>query len=341
MKIVLSKKGFDSTYGVEPNPVFDKEGREFISMPIPAVNACDEIKYSAIEYECKNHRYNLGELVIKLKGKKVIKTGPLKKDIKKIPLEADSVCHFDPQLVRSKKDETNENWKPLFGQSGTAQDKLADLKTLKEDKNEDVLFLFFGHFKLIDSKPKKIKTFTAIYGWLQVEECIDLKNISDKDKDKLKKEKPYIAEHPHFKWQPHTASNTIYTATNLLKIGQSNPNIKGAGLFDRLYILTEEAEGAETNAKDRNLENFNFLPKTNWLLPICLSPIKNTNVTLSCNEKDATYNKGTEKRWKEKDENTCKLRAPQTFGQEFILDYDNAEQKTKEAIETWVRDLFA
>ena len=328
MKIIFSKKGFDSTYGKVPNPVFDKEGTKFISMPIPAVNACDKIKYSEIEY----YGHNLGDLVEKLEGKERGENGAL--------LKADSLCHFDPQLVPSKKDETNKNWKPLFGQAGTAQDKLKGLKALKD---EGVLFLFFGHFRLIDG-PKKGKTFTAIYGWLQVEDFIDLKNISEKIKTEIAKQKPYIVEHPHFNWQPTTESNTIYVGKDFLDIGQTNTKIKGAGLFDRLYILTEPTnEDVETNAKNRNLEELNFLSKTNWILPKCLSPDNDAKVTLTYNLK---FDKktGVEKdNWRKNgnNENTCKLRAPQTFGQEFVLNYDNAEQETKVAIENWVKNLFA
>ena len=338
MKIIFSKKGFDDTNGKVPSPVFDEKGTKFISMPIPAVkNGCDKIPYSEIEY----HGHNLGELVEKLKGKKVIELEPLieggKKRTKTEKLTRISLCHFDPQLVQNEKDDKSKNWKPLFGQASSTQGHLANQKV-----KEEALFLFFGHFRQIDEN-KEEKIFTAIYGWLQVEECIDLKNISEEDKAKLKKDKPYIVEHPHFKWQPNTENNTIYTGKDFLDIGQTNTETKGAGLFDRLYILTEEKKGAETNAENRNLDKLEFLSKTNWILPKCLSPLDDSKVTLTYNSK-FDEKTGLEKdNWRKNvnDKNTCKLRVPQTFAQEFVLNYDNADQKTKKDIETWVKNLFA
>ena len=321
MKIIFSKKGFDNTYGKVPSPVFDKEGTKFISMPIPAVNACDEIKYSKIEY----HGHNLGDLVEKLKGKKV-DGGELSKC---------SLCHFDPQLVQNenKEVEKSENWKPILGQADAAQGHLFNQKIGK-----DALFLFYGRFRRIDENNEE-KMFSAIYGWLQVEECVDLikdkkgNDLTKDDKAKIGKDNPCIAEHPHFNWQPTTKNNSLYIAKDFLDIGQTNTKIKGAGLFDKLYILTEsKIKGTETNAENRNLDKLEFLSISNWILPICLFPDDEGKVTLTCNKK---Y------RWKknENDADTCKLSAYGRF-QEFVLNYDNAAQETKVAIETWVKNLF-
>ena len=317
MKIILSKKGFDNTYGKVPSPVFDKEGTKFISMPIPAVNACDEIMYSKIEY----YNHNLGNLIKKLGGKEQGENGQ--------PLEANSLCHFDPQLVKNAN-ETNENWKPLFGQAGSAQGQLSQQGIKASD-----LFLFYGRFQRVNEKTEYIgKPFSAIYGWLRVEKCIDLvkddagKYLTKEDKDKIGEDNPCITKHPHFDWHPKTKNenNAIYTAQD-------------AGLFDRLYILTEA--NVETNIENRNIENIKFSDAiTDWILPKCLSPLNDVNVTLSSNAIDATYNKGAAKRWKENNDETCKLRA---YGrnQEFILNYDNATEDTKTKINKWVRDLFA
>ena len=358
MKIILSKKGFDNAYGGVPSPVFiNKEGKEeFISMPIPAIifkkdrpepeenkdlpepefrtNTCDNIKYSDIIY----HNRNLGVLIEKLKDQRAVEPNPTtnakKQANKNRLLEANSLCHFDPQLVKNAN-ETNENWEPLFGQAGSAQGHLAKQKVKECD-----LFLFYGRFQLINEKTEYIgKPFSAIYGWLQVEKCINLKKIKDEKKAEIVQNNPYIKEHPHFNWHPKTENNTIYTAKKFVEIGQDKKKIDGAGLFKRLYILTEA--NTETNVEKRDIGKIEFLKTiTDWILPICFYDSK---VTLTHNHKDATYNDGLEKKWKENenDKNTCKLRAGGGYGQEFVLNYDNAEPETKKAIETWVRDLFA
>lgn len=89
MKIILSRKGFDSASGGAPSPIVD--GRP-ISMPIPAT------RNSTTTYD----KLGLGSLVERITGGRISR---------------DHLCHNDPMFI------ANECW---FGQCDAAQSHLAN-----------------------------------------------------------------------------------------------------------------------------------------------------------------------------------------------------------------------
>ena len=217
MKIILSRKGFDSQNGGYPNPILP-DGR-LISLPIPSD---DNIKYSNLSFEDETYFDIMKKLNKKIRYKNSW-----------ISLTEQTRCHFDPDLEESLL-EREINWKPSFGQINQAQSHLANQGVKIDD-----LFLFFGWFKQTKFKSngelefeKLAPDLHVIFGYLQIGEII-----------KLTKED----EVPTWMdYHPHTDRKRIVNPTNRIYIARKSSNwneaITGAGTFyinDQL-ILTKE-----------------------------------------------------------------------------------------------------
>lgn len=219
MKIILSRKGFDSTSGGCPSPIF--EGGRFISLPIPD-------KSSTLTYDMLNlDGHNLGKLVSDLSGGRC---------------KANFRAHLDPDL-RKETIERAPDWRPLFGQISSAQGHLRN-----HDIGQGDLFLFFGLFRpaefsvgrwqfISDEKPRH-----CLWGWLQISDVMAVDSID-------KKQLPWATYHPHFHCQPNP-SNTLYIAAEQLALNGQITGIAGAGTFDRMsehHVLTDKAGAAITS----------------------------------------------------------------------------------------------
>src|SRR5688572_20248216 len=120
MKIVLSRKGFDSKAGGVPSPIF--EDGSLVSLPIPYKTApitFDDVAFGNV---------TLGPIVEDLTGGRIKRSHPV---------------HLDPDLVPSARPR-RPGWRPLFGQTDTAQAHLASCGVGEGD-----LFLFFGWFRKV------------------------------------------------------------------------------------------------------------------------------------------------------------------------------------------------
>jgi hypothetical protein len=203
MKIIFSRKGFDSGSGGSPSPIFS-DGR-MLSLPIPDKKSV--IAYEDIVWD----NYNVGEIVESMtKGK----------------IASNYRAHLDPDINKASISR-HKDWQPVFGQVGGSQGHLS-----KQGVGAGDLFLFFGLFQDVivengkvnlnsKSSPKHI-----IWGWFQVETSIAVDKI---DRSKFE----WAIYHPHFHRKPEK-SNTIYFATKVLDIpGLDGENISGAGIFPR------------------------------------------------------------------------------------------------------------
>ena len=208
MKVILSRKGFDSSNGGCPSPIMP-DGT-LLSMPIPSNDYKD--KYSDLEY--KGTKYS--DLLNQLKPRNGLK-----------------YCHVDPD-IRDNRIRKIPGWIPAFGQISSAQGKLINAGVEKGD-----IFLFFGWFRkveLIDGKYRFIPhskgdfydhaDLHVLYGYMQIGDVYD--SISDFSK---------------FKWHPHASyvsePNAIYTATKTLSL---KPSLPGVGTFEyrKNRVLTME-----------------------------------------------------------------------------------------------------
>jgi len=108
MKVILSRKGFDSEFGGYPSPILSNG--KMVSLPIPDQN--DDIKYSDVkagETTCYSLMKDLNFR---------IKSGNERLDI-----DEETSCHLDPDIQREAIDR-EPDWKPLFGQINAAQGHL-------------------------------------------------------------------------------------------------------------------------------------------------------------------------------------------------------------------------
>ena len=147
MRLILSRKGFDSGAGGCPSPIFP-DGT-MLSLPIPD-------KGSPVPYRELVYRgINVGRLIVDLTGdaKRLRHYGHLNPDLDH---------HLYPRAV---------GWRPLFGQTGVAQGHLRNQNVQVGD-----LFLFFGLFRPtehLDGRWRFVKHVHArhvLWGWLQIGE---------------------------------------------------------------------------------------------------------------------------------------------------------------------------
>lgn len=209
MKVILSRKGFDSATGGYPSPILP-DGT-LVSLPIPENNTGVYYKDLMV-----NNNLSYLNLMNQLGIKKYDKS---------------STAHLDPDinphsLVRTK------NWKPIFGQDNQSASHLNNHRIDVGD-----LFLFFGWFRKVVMLNGRYSYDPAdkfgshiIWGYLEIGQKISINNLSNYPAAYL--------SHPHFK-NKNRQNNTAYIASNYLT---SNTNLKGSGLlkYSENIILSED-----------------------------------------------------------------------------------------------------
>lgn len=193
-KVILSRKGFDSTYGGYPSPILP-DGT-LLSIPIPDKDS--RVKYK--ELECSYGRYdNYARIMKDLYG-------------------SDQYCnmgaHIDPDLDQ-KTLERDKGWRALFG---PLYPRYATHLAVKTEVSIGDIFLFFGWFrKTIETEEglrfdqNDDKGRHVIFGYLQVGEiavgeearkhlkCRDAKQDNKwTDVETFLKINTWAKYHPHF-----------------------------------------------------------------------------------------------------------------------------------------------
>lgn len=235
MKIIISRKGFDSSNGGCASPIFSNG--DIVSLPIPSARALT--RYADVNVNGRN----LGALVSALT---LGKLGP------------NSTTHLDPDLYTFALPR-GKGWRPSFGQT---EGQLTHLNNC-EIKSGD-LFLFFGWFREVEdklgggiSKTSSGYNRHLIYGWLQIDYIIDVgSNGAD-----IISEYPWLHQHPHVKgsWGQ---KNSIFVATERLNIPGLEPlvgNLPGGGTFSNFNST-------------RCLTKKNQSKRSLWSLPAWMAP---------------------------------------------------------------------
>lgn len=217
MKVILSRKGFDSEYGGYPSLILPTG--EMITLPIPSSE--DKTKYSEL---------------ITSSGMSIINImKQLNKNIKKgktIELTEDTTCHLDPDLSYNSAFR-QDGWRGCFGQIGAAQ-KVLENNNVKEGD----LFIFFGWFNNVELVNKIYKFDKGngrhvMFGYLQIDKIIYPSN----------NELPEWAKaHPHANVyrRLNNNSNCIYIAKERCSF---NDNLQGYGIFKYNEELNLTKEG--------------------------------------------------------------------------------------------------
>ena len=215
MKIILSRKGFDSSAGGIASPILP-DGT-LLSLPIPGES---KTKYSDIIYKCEKYSdiiENLNPGFFNTKEK---------------------TCHLDPDIRKGIRLNTPADWQPAFGQTDKAQ---GQLKNAGVDVGD--VFLFFGWFRGVDENDRYIKyskknnitdfyryaDLQVVYGYMQTGRIIT-------DPDEIKK----------YYWHPHSEggygkNNTLYIPSKRLIInGKDCGPGYGTLDFNEKRVLTKE-----------------------------------------------------------------------------------------------------
>lgn len=206
MKIILSRKGFDSSYGKQANPILP-DGT-LLSLPIPdddGNNTFSSLNWNGTSYY---------DIIHSLKPKANII----------------NECHLDPDLRKDVKDRL-PGWKPAFGQSKAALSHLQNMGVGEGD-----LFLFFGWFRETEMNQGKLiykrksKDLHIIYGYMQIGEIIDDPKSDVPD---------WLKEHPHVSDKKNRKNNAIYLPTDKLSF---IPSFNGCGLLNyrKDRVLTKD-----------------------------------------------------------------------------------------------------
>ncbi len=196
MRIILSRKGFDSKNGGCPSPILP-DGT-LLSLPIPLEN--NNVKFSELFYKNKSYFQIIKELHSKTE------------------IQEHWTCHLDPDIRNLM---IEKDWVPLFGQEGGPQTHLKTKHVCKGD-----IFLFFGWFKQTTIEDGALKYLPGapdqhiIYGYLQIGE----------------KYTAYDSLPPEYRYHPHATKssfekkteNCIYKAAETLSLSR---DIKGSGTF--------------------------------------------------------------------------------------------------------------
>lgn len=203
MKIIFSRKGFDSAAGGVPSPIVD--GRP-ISLPIPT-KMPSPLRFADLPVE-------LPQLVADLSNGRV---------------DTNRTCHLDPDIdamLLTRK----PGWRGALGQDGAAQGHLT-----KQRIEADDLFLFWGLFRPAAKRsgrwayigPREHR----IFGWLHVGEVLPLGT----DGSHALQRYPWLDQHPHVRpgWG---VNNTLYVASEGFPL-QSRA-LPGFGVLRRGWRLT-------------------------------------------------------------------------------------------------------
>lgn len=209
MKVILSRKGFDSSNGKQPNPILP-DGT-LLSLPIPDPDGNNT--FSSLFWD----GMSFYDIIHSLRPR--------------TQLNGNDMCHLDPDLRKDVRDRL-PGWKPAFGQSGSALTHLRNYGVSKGD-----LFLFFGWFKETEMNQGKLvykkgaKDLHVMYGYMQIGEIIDQKADAP----------DWLQDHPHIgdKKNRSEEKNAIFLPVNELSF---MPNVNGSGLlnFRKDRVLTKE-----------------------------------------------------------------------------------------------------
>jgi len=223
MKVILSRKGIDTSSGGRPSIIDDDDN--LISIPIP--DYLDEVR---------NKDLHNGDFVKRIEQVYENAFG----DAKPMPERQFlgqmnlSYCHPDPNITN------------YFGNKDFLGSLGLNTRPWGLDKNEmvdkDDIFLFFGRFE----KLKEDKAHYVIWGYLQVGEVVPIKGLDDEERDYCWRR----THNPHLnKAKYSNESNTLYVAKengcgtfkfsqDVELLDENNKNyavevLKGLGLEDK------------------------------------------------------------------------------------------------------------
>jgi len=211
MKIILSRKGFDSQYGRQASPILP-DGT-LLSLPIPSEDELtfDNILWAGLSYL---------DIIRRLKPRTY--------------LNEESHCHLDPDLRAITVNREN-GWMPAYGQTGSSLSELRSNGVTVGD-----LFLFFGWFRQTEYHHGNLRyvpkspNIHVIYGYMEIGKIIE-------SADQIPE---WLQYHPHANMKKYEGAwkkgmNAIFLPTDKLSFA---PELAGSGTFNfgKSLVLTKE-----------------------------------------------------------------------------------------------------
>lgn len=201
MKLILSRKGFDSTSGGQPSPILPDGS--MVSIPIPEPRS--EIR-TGVPYD-------------QIPGTPWGRLADVCAQLGVAPEVVERGAHVDPDLEAGPRLRPT-GWRAAFGQAGAAEAHLRNQGVRPGD-----LFVFFGLFRRtleLDgslrwdpaSRPEHV-----VFGWLSVGEVVPM--ASPRWPSMLATH----GDHPHVT-HPYGPTNTVYLAADACAL---DPAMAGAG----------------------------------------------------------------------------------------------------------------
>lgn len=280
MKIILSRKGFDSSAGGCPNPIFPNGS--MLALPIP--DGQSKIAYKEVTFQdIEGQQFNVGTLV---------------KHLTKDRVKPHHKAHLDPDLIASQFPR-DPLWKPLLGQSGSAQGHL-------NNQGVDVgdLFVYFAVFRDVEKVQRKWRFVPGAPNRHIIWATMKVQDVIKVDEARLQDPYAWLNYHPHWQYG-QDQHNAFYVGD------QSTCRVFSK--FDPLLQLTDPSSSKPSLWK---------LPR--WWYPKSKSGNNLLKTPLS-------YHHNLE-RWS-KTQNHCMLQAV-ARGQEFVLNADDYPEA-----EIWLRQL--
>lgn len=199
MKVILSRKGFDSANGGIVSPIM--EDGTLLSFPIPSD---DRDTFEDLAYCGQSYAKILDDL--KYRG--------------------GAHCHVDPDLSPDRRKNAIDGWRPIFGQiSSSAAYLLHNVNVSVGD-----LFLFFGNYHKVECRDGKFRyvrktgdfyqdnDLQVIWGYMQVGEIIT-------DSEAQRK----------YPWHPHASEARLRDSGNVMFLARErlsfNEALPGAGML--------------------------------------------------------------------------------------------------------------
>lgn len=192
MKIILSRKGFDSTAGGFPSLIFPDN--QLFSIPIPSSSShCD---YSRLTFKYGDEPIH--NILNQVTNRRIRSGNRYECDY----AQAVQGCHHDPMIVL-------ESNRLTLGQTGRAEAHLRSQGIATGD-----IFLFYGWFKRTElihdhwTYDHSERDIHLIWSWMTVDEVIKL-DSHDQVNSALKKF-PELSVHPHLATDWLATPNSIY-----------------------------------------------------------------------------------------------------------------------------------
>lgn len=206
MKIIFSRKGFDSSFGGCPSPI-EHSTNKMMSFPIPGGKS--PARFSDIQSPW-------GDL------------GALSSVLGKRPALKSAYAHLDPDLTPSVRPRL-EGWLPSLGQVDAAQSHLQ-----KQNVGVGDVFIFFGWFRpfeFVNDTPQFVKgskDMHSMFGYMQIGEVV---HLGANPSTSLLNQYPWLHDHPHMHGT-RSDNNTLYIASSNLTLNGVPTELPGASSFD-------------------------------------------------------------------------------------------------------------